>query len=170
MLCSNFFIPSCTRHRQPWFAASKRLLTFAPLNIYCAEMGIFLWKWICKSNLKTQEKYDSLSTIPQFRCLYSFVVTVDSLQFRGCEVAPWHHGTMAPWHHGTLMLALLSFTLSSRQPLQRTVVFPTVSGTWTIIFLVGHTEAVSVLWVGVEERFPMGGWVEDSKIFENHFF
>ena len=60
---------------------------------------------------------------------------------------------MALWHHGTLMLALLSFTLSSRQPLQRTVVFPKVSGTWRILFPVCHTEAasseaVSVLWVG----------------------
>ena len=53
----------------------------------------------------------------------------------------------------TLMLALLDFTLSSRQALQQTVVFPTVSVTWRILFPVCHTEAVSpeavsVLWVG----------------------
>ena len=55
------------------------------------------------------------------------------------------------------MLALLDFTLSSRQALQQTVVFPTVSGTLRILFPVclteaASSEALSVLWIGVEER------------------
>ena len=54
------------------------------------------------------------------------------------------------------MLALLDSTLGSRQALQQTVVFLTVSVTWRILFPICHTEAasseaVSVLWV-VEER------------------
>ena len=53
----------------------------------------------------------------------------------------------------TLILTLLDFSLSSRQALQLTVVFPTVSLTGRVIFPVCHLEAVSseassVLWVG----------------------
>ena len=52
-----------------------------------------------------------------------------------------------------MMLALLDFTLSRRQALLQTVVFPTVSVTWRILFPVCHneaasSEAVSVFWVG----------------------
>ena len=53
--------------------------------------------------------------------------------------------------HGTLMLALLDFSLSSRQALQQAVVFPTVSVTGRVLFPVcnaASSEAASVLWVG----------------------
>ena len=54
---------------------------------------------------------------------------------------------------GTLMLALLDFTLSSRQALQQTVVFPRVSLTGRVLFPVRHaetasSEVASVLWNG----------------------
>ena len=53
----------------------------------------------------------------------------------------------------TLMQALLDFTLSSREALQKAVVFLIVSVTGRVLFPVRHaeaasSEAVSVLWVG----------------------
>ena len=56
-------------------------------------------------------------------------------------------------HPGTLMQALLDFTLSSREALQKAVVFLIVSVTGRVLFPVRHaeaasSEAVSVLWVG----------------------
>ena len=53
----------------------------------------------------------------------------------------------------TLMQALLDFTLSSREALQKAVVFLIVSVTGRVLFPVHHaeaasSEAVSVLWVG----------------------
>ena len=55
--------------------------------------------------------------------------------------------------HTTMMLALLYFTLSSRQALQETVVFPSVSVTGAVLYPVCHaeaasSEAVSMLLVG----------------------
>ena len=51
------------------------------------------------------------------------------------------------------MPAPLDFTLSNRQALQQTIVFPTVSVTGTVLFPVHQaeaapSEAASVLWVG----------------------
>ena len=56
------------------------------------------------------------------------------------------------WSKCTLMLALLDFTLSSRQLLQQTVVFLTASVTERILFPVYHavaasSEGASVLWL-----------------------
>ena len=53
----------------------------------------------------------------------------------------------------TLMQALLDFTLSSREALQKAVVFLIVSVTGRVLFPVRHAEAASseafsVLWVG----------------------
>ena len=53
----------------------------------------------------------------------------------------------------TMMQALLDFTLSSREALQKAVVFLIVSVTGRVLFPVRHaeaasSEAVSVLWVG----------------------
>ena len=61
----------------------------------------------------------------------------------------WYVGV----HQGTLMQALLDFTLSSREALQKAVVFLIVSVTGRVLFPVRHaeaasSEAVSVLWVG----------------------
>ena len=58
-----------------------------------------------------------------------------------------------PSPQSTLMLALLDFALSSRQAMQQTVIFPTVSVTGRVLFPVCHaeaasSEAASVLWVG----------------------
>ena len=56
-------------------------------------------------------------------------------------------------YQSTLMQALLDFTLSSREALQKAVVFLIVSVTGRVLFPVRHaeaasSEAVSVLWVG----------------------
>ena len=62
--------------------------------------------------------------------------------------------TLKMWDpHCTLMQALLDFTLSSREALQKAVVFLIVSVTGRVLFPVRHaeaasSEAVSVLWVG----------------------
>ena len=74
------------------------------------------------------------------------------------------------------MLALLDFTLGSRQLLHQTVVFLIASVTGRVLFPLYHAEAASCAgasvlgaWV-LKLRFSMDGWVEVAKSFENYFF